>query len=87
MSKTKKLCSGCHDDFYNNRQNFSQFGCWSFKTARVVKRAFVHVDQVPPWHNPLVTTLDCHHRSRYITVERGHPQLKPMEPEEGGRDG
>ena len=46
MKKTKQMCSGCHDDFYNHNRDE---GCWSFKTARVVKRVQVGIWEPPPY--------------------------------------
>jgi hypothetical protein len=36
MEKTKAMCRGCTDDFYNHRSNSE--GCWHFKTAKIVTR-------------------------------------------------
>ena len=42
--KTKAMCSGCRDDYYNERE-----GCWSFKRAKVVKRIRVGTWEPPPY--------------------------------------
>ena len=35
MPKSKSMCSGCYNNFYNlNREG----GCWSFAKAKIVKR-------------------------------------------------
>lgn len=75
MPKSKDLCRGCYNDFYNHRQNFTQYGCWSYDDAKVVKRHFVHLDDVPPWHAPSETTLNCHRRQRFVAIEPKHSQL------------
>ena len=36
--KDQTPCRGCHDDFYNGRQNFTGNECWNLKTAKLVKR-------------------------------------------------
>lgn len=35
MAKTKQMCRGCRDDFYNGQ---GAQECWLFKDAKVVKR-------------------------------------------------
>jgi hypothetical protein len=57
MTKTKELCRGCYDDYYNqNREE----GCWSFKTAKVVKRVRVGIWQQPPYTWRPETVLSCY---------------------------
>ena len=62
--KSKELCKGCRNDFYNGRQNFTGNECWSFKDAKVCRRWKLHW-----WTEPTVAgaftevvTLDCHHQ-------------------------
>ena len=74
MTKRDK-CRGCYNEDYHHGLGGAK-KCWSFDRARVVKRAFVHVDQVPPWHNRLEATLSCHIRQRHVAIQPGHPQLK-----------
>jgi hypothetical protein len=61
--KSKELCSGCYDDFYNQRG-----GCWSYDGAKVCLKKFVHIDQRPPWKNAPEWTLSCHRRQRFVAV-------------------
>ena len=56
--KSKVMCEGCRDDFYNARG-----GCWAYEKASVVRRF-----KIGWWTMPLdpgafeeVETLDCHH--------------------------
>lgn len=62
--KSKDLCRGCYDDFYNSAPG----GCWSYEDATVTRKKFVHIDQVPPWKNQPVWTLSCHRKQRYVVV-------------------
>ena len=63
-AKSKDMCRGCYDDLYNSQPD----GCWSYDTATVMLKKFVHVDQVPPWKNKPTLTLSCHHKQRYVSV-------------------
>ena len=58
MEKDKKLCSGCHDDFYNKNE---KGGCWMFASAEVVERQRVGTWQPPPYKWNPETTLSCYH--------------------------
>lgn len=72
--KTKKLCSGCKDNFYNGNNPLGVEECWSFENAQVVKKKFVPMSQRPPWNMPAVTTLSCHRKTGYAAV--GENQTK-----------
>ena len=58
MAKSKAMCSGCRDDFYNHNV---AGGCWCFKTAKVVKRVQVGTWQPPPYNRSLQSVLSCYH--------------------------
>jgi hypothetical protein len=65
MSKTKNLCNGCQDNYYNTEQS----GCWLYKDATIEKRKFVHINDVPPWTTqPVVTTLSCYRKPGHVAV-------------------
>lgn len=66
--KTKELCSGCHQNFYNGHNNFGIKECWSFRSAKVVKKKFVHKNHVPPWNHAAETTLSCFQKPDYTSV-------------------
>ena len=55
--KTKSMCSGCRDDYYNHN---CPDGCWCFATAKVVERTKVGVWQNPPYSWQPQATLSCH---------------------------
>lgn len=74
MKKSKKLCEGCYNDFYNQGGGGAK-ECWSYAGAEVCKRAFVHVSMVPPWKVKPVTTLTCHHKKNHWAIEPSHSQL------------
>ncbi len=58
MTKDKSMCSGCHDDFYN--QNRDE-GCWMFQAAKVVERMSVGTWQNPPYVWTPRKVLSCFH--------------------------
>lgn len=67
--KTKSLCVGCRDNYYNNAVTSSTGECWSFSSARIARKKFVPMDLRPPWDVPVVTTLSCHRKKGYVAVK------------------
>lgn len=64
----KENCSGC----YNNDYNYGLGGakqCWSFKTAKMVWKKQVHIDQVPPWNQKARLFPSCYKKQRYVYVD------------------
>jgi hypothetical protein len=58
-----KLCAGCRNDFYNDKNPLGVKRCWSFESAKVVTRY-----RIGWWTQPTqsgayakVLTLTCHH--------------------------
>ena len=57
-----KMCAGCRNDFYNDKNPLGVKKCWSFDDAKVVTRF-----RIGWWTQPTnkdaftkVRTLDCH---------------------------
>lgn len=71
MSKDEKLkmCSGCRENFYNGNNPYGIQECWSLKSARVVLKKEVHLDQVPPWNQKPIKVLSCFRRPRHVYVD------------------
>ncbi len=61
----RKMCAGCHDNYYNCNETDC---CWSLRTAKVVKRKMVHINDVPPWNHTPIKTLSCFHRPKFVMV-------------------
>ena len=61
--KSKQLCRGCRDDFYNGNNKLGVAECWMFKKAEVVTRYRLGwwTQQDTPGAFTKVTTLDCHY--------------------------
>lgn len=62
MPKSKNMCSGCDNDFYNGQ---GAEECWSFKDAKAVTRYRIGWWTPPtqPGAFKKVETLTCHHAS------------------------
>lgn len=65
--KTKSLCSGCRDDYYNQNQ---EGGCWSFAGAKIVERLRVGIWQPPPYEWWPETCLSCFRPDGFVMLER-----------------
>lgn len=63
--KSKSMCGGCEDDFYNT----SNSSCWSFASATIKSRKVVHIDDVPPWKHEPKMMLSCYHKKQHVIVD------------------
>lgn len=72
MPKSKEMCSGCRDDFYNRNRSG---GCWSFVTAKVVTRMKVGTFQPPPYIWTPQKCLSCFHQQGYSMIQRTDPRV------------
>ena len=68
--KRRKYCSGCTENFYNGNNPLGIDECWCLEDAKIVTKKFVHVDMRPPWNVKPEKTLSCHHRRRYVAVNK-----------------
>lgn len=66
--KTKPMCSGCRDNFYNGNNPYDISECWNFKGARVKCLKLVHINQVPPWTQKPQWILGCYRPPKYVRV-------------------
>ena len=73
MKKSKQLCNGCRNDFYN--YNIAD-GCWSFSNAKIVKRQRVGTWQPPPYKWNPETCLSCYHAVGYSMLEKNDCRIK-----------
>jgi len=55
-TKSKRMCAGCRDNFYNGNNPMGVNECWAFSDAKVMKRLAIGKWQSPPY------TLDMKHR-------------------------
>ena len=64
----KSRCVGCRDDFYNGKNPYGVKECWSFKTAMLVMKKRVHIDQCPPWNQKPEEVPSCYRASGFVFV-------------------
>lgn len=64
-----KHCSGCENDFYNGHNPYDIQKCWSLKTAKLMWRKKVHINQYPPWTQKARRFLSCYRQKGYVFVE------------------
>lgn len=65
----RSMCSGCVDDFYNDKNPYGVKECWCLKTAEVCQKKFIPLDMVPPWNVKPVKTLSCYKKKGYVKVD------------------
>lgn len=69
MPKSKQMCLGCRNNFYNGRNDLGVKECWCYKDAKIVKRKMVSYSQVPPWNQEPIKVLDCMQIPGYALVD------------------
>jgi len=63
MKITKEMCSGCEQDFYNDKNPLGVKECWSFKDAKLVKVKAIGIWQSPPYDKVKpIKKLNCYQR-------------------------
>ncbi len=67
-TKSRDLCSGCTENFYNGNNSLGVTQCWNFKSARVILRKQVHINYVPPWNQDADYFLSCRRVRGYVFV-------------------
>lgn len=65
----KQHCLGCEDDFYNGKNPYGVQECWLLKTANLVPRILIHVDQPPPYNIAPQELPSCYRKKRFVTVK------------------
>ncbi len=61
MGKSKDMCRGCRQDYYNQNK---EAGCWSYETATIVTRMRIGVWQIPPYVWRPEKCLSCYSPER-----------------------
>jgi hypothetical protein len=77
MTKTKNMCRGCRDDYYNQAE---RSGCWCFEKAEVVTRTKVGYWQPPPYRWEPQVTLSCHRPEGYAWIEQNDVRIQKDQP-------
>jgi hypothetical protein len=65
---TKQNCQGCHNDIYNHDAGGAK-ECWSFKTAKLILRREVHMDDLPPHKQKPNKFPDCYRKPHYFYMD------------------
>jgi hypothetical protein len=67
MDKSKAMCNGCRDDFYNHNV---EGGCWSYASAAIVQRVEIGTWEPPPYHpSRKKKVLSCYHRDGFAMLK------------------
>jgi hypothetical protein len=70
--KSKAMCEGCRDDYYNGKNERGIKECWMYAGAKVVRRFKIGWWTQPSSRDAFeeVTTLGCHNAAgRYALYE------------------
>lgn len=73
MNKTKAMCVGCHNDYYNHSE---KNGCWMFEKASIVTMTSVGTWQEPPYKWNPQETLSCHRQVGRSWIDKDDPRIK-----------
>lgn len=66
ISIKKEQCNGCEDDFYNGHNDFGIKECWHFKSATLVMKKKVALDERPPHKQSPIRLPSCFHQKGFI---------------------
>lgn len=70
--KSKAMCCGCSDDFYNHSESK---GCWMFEDAKIVERIKVGVWQNPPYVWNPQKCLSCFAPDGFRMIDKSDPRV------------
>lgn len=62
----KKFCEGCYNNIYNGEKAEE---CWCYKTAKMVMRKKVPLDQRPPWTQDPIPVPDCYKETGFVFTD------------------
>lgn len=65
---TKASCAGCEDNFYNGNNPHGIIECWGFKSAVIIPRKKVGLNDRPPWTWPATPTPSCYRQRGYVFI-------------------
>ena len=66
---TKQNCIGCEDNFYNGNNPYGVKECWHFKSAEIIKRKKVGLNDVPPWTWKPQKYPNCYSQKGYVFID------------------
>ena len=68
-NKSKSMCVGCENNFYNGNNSYGVKECWSFENAIIKIRKQVGLNDRPPWKWKGKKMLSCYHKKGYFFVD------------------
>ena len=72
--KSKELCRGCRDDYYNHQ---SKGGCWSYDQAKIVTLVRVGIWEEPPYSPARAEKyLNCYRPDGYAMLKLSDPRVR-----------
>lgn len=69
VSKSKLLCLGCENNFYNGNNDMGVKECWDYETAEITLRKKVCASTPPPWDWPPEEMLTCYRKKHFVIFE------------------
>lgn len=69
MKMDKSHCKGCRENFYNGENPYGVTECWHLKTAKLILRKAVPLDQRPPWNQRAELYPSCYRKPRHVMVK------------------
>ena len=74
--KTKDMCQGCRDNYYNQPGNSTSGECWMYASAVIVERTSVGTWEPPPYKWRPQKVLLCHHQDGLHWIKKNDPRIK-----------
>lgn len=72
MNKSKRLCAGCRENFYNGNNPIGVKECWMYKRAKVKTqyRIAIHTPMDRKAGYVKTVGLNCFNEAGYVFLER-----------------
>ena len=67
--KSKEMCLGCSDDFYNDKNPYGVKECWGYRDAKIVLKKLVPMDMEPPWQMIPTKILSCYQKPGFARID------------------
>lgn len=64
-----KMCRGCENNFYNGNNPYGVKECWLLKSAKVVSKKQVSINDRPPWKQEPIKVLSCRKVKGFVFVD------------------
>ena len=64
-----KYCVGCYENIYNGNNTVGVKECWNLKSAKLVMKKKVGIDDEPPWNHTPIKCLSCYHETGFVMID------------------